>query len=72
MEEILEIWKPKEGDDLYLLPCPFCGSKEVAYMQYEHVAGERWKVMCCGCTASIDPGYARMRHTVQQKWNKRV
>lgn len=59
MEEIIEIWKPKKEDDLALFPCPFCGGEEIAYLKYRHAAGERWKVMCCGCTASIDPGYAR-------------
>lgn len=72
MEEILKVWKPKERDDLALLPCPFCGSKEVAYIKYIHTSGERWKVMCFKCTAGIDPGYARQRHIVQGMWNKRA
>lgn len=72
MEEILEVWKPKDSDELSLLPCPFCGSEEIVYMKYKHDAGERWKVMCCGCTAGVDPGYAQNQHVVQKMWNKRI
>lgn len=32
--------------DLKLLPCPFCGSTNVVYEQYEHAAGSRWRVCC--------------------------
>lgn len=71
MEEVIEIWRPKEKDDLKLRPCPFCGSEEVVYVKYHHTVGERWKIMCCGCTANIDPGYARERHIVQGMWNRR-
>ena len=62
---------PKNENDS-LLPCPFCGSNEVVYIQYEHVAGLRWKVMCCGCVAQIDPGYAQEKGVVRGMWNKRV
>lgn len=72
MEEVLKVYKPEQGSDLELSPCPFCGSKEVVYMEYVHTAGERWKVMCLKCTAGIDPGYARQRHIVQGMWNKRA
>lgn len=71
-DNIIEIRKPAEGSGLELLPCPFCGSYEIVYMQYEHVAGLRWKVFCCGCAAKIDPGYAQQQHQVADMWNRRA
>lgn len=72
MEEIIQILKPAEGSGNELLPCPFCGSEEVVFIQYQHANGWlRWKVFCCGCTASIDPGYAQMPHIVTELWNRR-
>lgn len=28
-ENIVEIFKPKQGSDFYLKPCPFCGCEEI-------------------------------------------
>lgn len=72
MEDVINIVKPGQGNDIELKPCPFCGSKEIVFMQYEHTAGLRWKVFCCGCAAEIDPGYAQQQHVVAAMWNKRV
>ena len=66
-----EIYVPPHGSDLTLLPCPFCGSTEVVYMKYDHVAGERWAVVCTGCVAEIDPGWAQEKGIVKEMWNKR-
>lgn len=63
--------KPKNENDS-LLPCPFCGSNEVVYIEYDSVVGLRWKIMCFGCVAQIDPGYAQDRFVVRDMWNKRV
>ncbi len=65
-------WKPEKTDDLALNDCPFCGYKEPVYEKYMHGAGPRWRVLCLGCMAMIDPGYAQNRHTVQQMWNRRA
>lgn len=65
------IWKPEKGSDLELLPCPFCEGTEIVYYSYKHIAGERFGVFCCNCTASIDPGYAQDKCTVQHMWNRR-
>lgn len=62
--------KKPEGD-LALKPCPFCGSKDVMYVQYEHAAGLRWRAECFGCTAMIDPGYAQKPSVVRDMWNRR-
>ena len=72
MEDVVQIWKPEPGGHLTLKPCPFCGSEEIMYMQYNHRAGLRWMVMCAGCAASIDPGWAQNRHRVAELWNRRV
>lgn len=62
----------KAGGDLALLPCPFCGSEEVMYEMYPHRAGERVRVVCMGCMAMLDPGYAQQKYTVRDMWNKRT
>lgn len=71
---ILSIMKPSPDYDssLKLSPCPFCGCREVVYEEYMHAAGVRWRVVCFGCMASVDPGYAQERHVVAQMWNRRV
>ena len=62
----------KADGDLYLDRCPFCGSSNVVYEKYLHTAGYRWRVVCMGCLASIDPGHAQNRSTVQKMWNTRA
>lgn len=62
----------KASGDLALCRCPFCGSENVVYERYLHTAGYRWRVVCTSCMASIDPGYAQQRSTVQQLWNTRA
>lgn len=71
MNEFEVITTPSPESDLKLLPCPFCGGSNVAYLQYKHAAGLRWKVVCFGCMAEIDPGAAQQRHQVQALWNRR-
>lgn len=58
--------------DLSLDSCPFCGSSDVVYERYLHTAGYRWRVVCTSCMASIDPGHAQQRSTVQRMWNTRA
>lgn len=70
-ETIECIYTPRPDDDLKLLPCPFCGGHHVAYLQYRHAAGLRWKVGCFDCMAEIDPGTAQQRSQVQKLWNRR-
>ena len=62
----------KASGDLALCRCPFCGSEDVVYERYLHTAGYRWRVVCMECMASIDPGHAQQRSTVQQLWNTRA
>ena len=62
----------KADGDLRLERCPFCGSSNVVYEKYLHTAGYRWRVICMGCMASIDPGCAQQRSTVQRMWNTRA
>lgn len=65
----LELTKCKESE---IKPCPFCGSKEIVTEKYERDDGERFRIICFGCMAMIDPGYAKQEHTVMKMWNKRV
>lgn len=62
----------KASGDLAFCRCPFCGSVDVVYERYLHTAGYRWRVVCTSCMASIDPGYAQQRSTVQRMWNTRA
>ena len=62
----------KASGDLALYRCPFCGSEDVVYERYLHVARYRWRVVCTSCMASIDPGHAQQRSTVQIMWNTRA
>lgn len=71
MIDAKEIYKPKKGSDLYLLPCPFCGCEEVVYMKYDHATGERWAAVCMDCMAEIDPGWAQEKYAVRDMWNRR-
>lgn len=70
-ESTIELVKP-QGEHDSLLPCPFCGGKEILYEKYARAAGVRWRVWCSGCVAGIDPGYAQQAHTVRRMWNRRV
>jgi len=72
ISKINDIWRPDADSDLQLLPCPFCGDATVVYYKYQHLAGERFGVLCSSCMASIDPGYAQDKVTVQAMWNRRV
>jgi hypothetical protein len=71
MENVVHVMKPAEGSGNELLPCPFCGCDEIVFEQYEREVGLRWKVVCCGCMAGIDPGYAQHPHNVAALWNRR-
>ena len=71
-DNILDIVKPNKDSDLALLPCPFCGSEEVFYIQYQHDAGVRWKVACMNCLAEIDRGWPQTKSAAQEFWNTRT
>ena len=71
MENVVHVIKPAYGSGNELKPCPFCGSDDVVFMQYEREVGLRWMVICCGCTACIAPGSAQEPHSVASLWNRR-
>lgn len=54
------------------LPCPFCGCVDIYYRKYQHTAGERWAILCGGCLAEIDCGYAQQPHIARDLWNRRT
>lgn len=72
MEKVNGVFMPDADSDLMLLPCPFCGDTAVVYERYEHIAGNRWRVCCYGCGATIDPGYAQQKIDVALLWNHRT
>lgn len=59
-----------EGEDL--LPCPFCGNREIYYEKYITPVGMRYRVICGKCCASMDTGTAQNRYTVRELWNTRT
>ena len=69
MTDIIRV--EKAFGDFALEPCPFCGSEEVVYAEYTHGEETRWKVVCCGCMASIDPGFCRNKTGLRTRWNTR-
>lgn len=74
MEDQKEEWihSSKLPEHFKLLPCPFCGSTDIYYKKYQHAVGERWSVVCGGCIAEIDCGYAEQKSTARDLWNKRT
>ena len=72
IERLEDIYKPHAGSDLELLPCPFCGGVEVVYFRYKHLTEDRYGIMCSDCMATIDPGWAQQKFTVQAMWNRRA
>lgn len=69
MKHTVRFVRPTNREEL--LPCPFCGNDEVVYEQYMLAGSSRWRVICCGCMATIDPGYAQQMYQVAEMWNKR-
>lgn len=72
MGKVNAVFVPPANSDLMLLPCPFCGNTEIVYEQYETLVGDRWRVCCGGCCATLDPGYAQKRIDVAALWNHRA
>ena len=70
--EKLDLSMAGERCDDAVLPCPFCGSKNIAYGKYEHTAGRRYAIVCMNCMAEIDPGWAQSWGAVQELWNRRA
>ena len=55
-----------------VLSCPFCGeSEEIYFEQYEHAAGNRWRIVCCSCMAQIDRGHDQTPGILIDLWNTR-
>jgi Lar family restriction alleviation protein len=71
MDNIEKIERPAAGGNLELLPCPFCGSDDIVFVQYAHTIGPRWRIFCCGCSAGVDPGWAEQKSIVRDLWNTR-
>lgn len=72
MENIKNVFVPAPDSDFALLPCPFCGETRIRYEQYETPSGDRWRVCCNNCTATIDPGWTMQKIDVADFWNHRA
>lgn len=58
---------------MQLKPCPFCGSKTLYVDGYEHGCGSiRWRVLCIGCMATVDPGTCQQKYRAIEAWNRRA
>ena len=70
-------WRiPKETEEeqmnVKLKPCPFCGSDKAMIDEYKTLVGERYKVVCPGCMATVDPGDAQTDKHAAKAWNRRA
>ena len=54
-----------------LKPCQFCGSAAIM-TAYKTPAGERYRVVCPSCMASVDTGFAQSGHHAAKAWNRRT
>lgn len=56
-------------------PCPFCGEKhDIWSLKYKlpGLDADRYAVMCFGCMALVDVGYAQDRGQALRHWNRRT
>lgn len=50
--------------------CPFCGGVPVID-KYMHPAGERYRVICYACMATVDTGTFQSWYPAVEAWNRR-
>jgi sarcosine oxidase delta subunit len=51
-----------------LLPCPFCGSKNVSLSQGAHADGKPWPyIECAECAACAEPAFWNRRAALSQR-----
>lgn len=60
---------PAPDSQYRLRPCKVCKGDNVAYVEYVHQEGERWRVVCFDCGHTVDVG-AKVRHDAQLAWNQ--
>lgn len=69
-DKVLEIIYPDPDSQYRLLPCE-CTSTNVAYVKYQHRAGELWLVRCFDCGKMLTADRKVPRHDLQLLWNRR-
>ena len=69
LEGVIEIKKPDPDSHYRLRPCRICKGGNVAYVQYQAVDNEVWRVQCFDCGHTVDKGYT-VRHDAQLAWNE--
>ena len=69
-DTVLQIIFPDRDSQYLLLPCE-CGSVEnVAYVEYAHPDGNRWRVQCFHCGKRMVTQHPATRHDLQLIWNR--
>lgn len=68
-DKVLQIIKPLPDSHFLLLPCWQCESDNVAYIEYLHLGGARWRVQCLDCGATVAHEQPAPRHQLQVEWN---
>lgn len=68
MDNVLQIISPDPDSQYRLRPCE-CKSTNVAYVEYQHPDGERWRVQCFDCGKVLAVDQPATRHDLQLLWN---
>lgn len=71
IDDALEIIVPDRDSQFRLLPCQGCEGSNVAYVKYQHPAGERWRIQCFDCGETLALEEDAPRHHMQLLWNRR-
>lgn len=69
IEGAIKIEKADPDSHFRLLPCPNCGSDNVAYVQYMIGIQEPWKVRCFDCGHAVDK-QAIFKHEAKRYWDR--
>ena len=69
MNDATQILKPAPDSQYRLRPCKECKGDNVAYVEYVHPEGTRWRVVCFDCGHTVDTA-AQARHAAQLAWNE--
>lgn len=68
IDDVIQIITPESDSHYMLLPCPVCGSDNVAYVQKNN-DGTPWHGRCFDCDYTGEG--AAVRHDAQLMWNKK-
>ena len=69
LETAIKIKSAAPDSHFRLIPCPECGSNNVAYVQYMLDRQKSWKVRCFDCGYTVDKQKI-FRQEAQVAWNQ--